>query len=74
MAAIGHPLVGDTMYGGRQIHLVDGEGTFHFERQALHAAEITFVHPVTLQTMTLKAPLPPDMVRLQELLGSKSKN
>lgn len=73
MAAIGHPLVGDTMYGGRQIHLVDGEGTFHFERQALHAAEITFVHPVTLQTMTLKAPLPPDMVRLQELLGSSTR-
>jgi 23S rRNA pseudouridine1911/1915/1917 synthase len=68
MAAIGHPLVGDTMYGGRMIHIGEGDSKFSFERQALHAAEITFVHPVTLQTMTLQAPLPVDMKQLEELL------
>src|SRR5687768_10180800 len=57
MAAIGHPIVGDTMYGGR----IYERGELRFERQALHAAEITFVHPVALETMTLAAPLPPDM-------------
>jgi 23S rRNA pseudouridine1911/1915/1917 synthase len=66
MTAIGHPMVGDTMYGGR---VFEAEG-FRFARQALHAYEITFVHPVTLENMTLKAPLPPDiadlMTRLRE--------
>ena len=61
MSAIGHPMVGDTMYGGRIVQA----GDFRFERQALHAAEITFVHPVTLRQMTLSAPLPPDFLRLQ---------
>jgi 23S rRNA pseudouridine1911/1915/1917 synthase len=68
MSAIGFPMVGDTMYGGREIHATDAEGPFTFDRQALHAAEITFVHPVMLQTMTLKAPLPADIVRLMKLV------
>lgn len=62
--AIGHPMVGDTMYGGR----VFTHGDFRFERQALHAYEITFVHPISLETMTLRAPLPPDITRLMEIL------
>jgi len=65
MAAIGCPIVGDTMYGGR---VFESEG-FRFDRQALHAYEITFVHPATLQTMTLRAPLPPDMTELLNRLS-----
>lgn len=57
MSAIGCPIVGDTIYGGR---VFEDEG-FRFDRQALHAYEITFVHPGTLQTMTLSAPLPADI-------------
>jgi len=64
MTATGHPMVGDTMYGGR----VFEEGEFTFARQALHAYEITFVHPGTLETMTLAAPLPPDMTELMRRL------
>jgi 23S rRNA pseudouridine1911/1915/1917 synthase len=64
MSAIGFPMVGDTMYGGREIHARDADGPFVFDRQALHAAQITFVHPCTLKTMTLAAPLPGDMERL----------
>ena len=60
MAAIGCPIVGDTTYGGR----VFEADNFRFERQALHAYEITFVHPATLKTMTLAAPLPPDITEL----------
>src|SRR4051812_47882764 len=66
LTAIGHPIVGDTMYGGRPIIADD----FRFERQALHAYQITFVHPTTLQTMTLEAPLPPDIERLLNVLRS----
>ena len=66
MAAVGHPMVGDTMYGGRVF--VDESRGVRFERQALHAYEITFVHPVTLEKMTLQAPLPPDLQTLLDLL------
>jgi 23S rRNA pseudouridine1911/1915/1917 synthase len=59
---IRHPLVGDSVYR---------RGTRHglsFPRQALHAAELTLVHPRSGQTMTWRAPLPKDMKRLlQEL-------
>ena len=68
MSAIGYPMVGDTMYGGRIIEV----GDFRFERQALHAAEITFVHPGTFNTMTIKAPLPPDILKLLETLRPKT--
>jgi 23S rRNA pseudouridine1911/1915/1917 synthase len=64
LSHLGYPLVGDTIYGGR----VFESGDFRFDRQALHAYQITFVHPVTLQTMTLSAPLPEDFTRLLELL------
>ena len=65
MATIGHAMVGDTMYGGR---IFESEG-FRFERQALHAFEISFVHPGSLDPMTLSAPVPPDMRQLMETLG-----
>jgi 23S rRNA pseudouridine1911/1915/1917 synthase len=64
MSTLGHPLVGDIMYGGRPL-LTDN---LRFERQALHAQEITFVHPGTLKSMTLTAPLPPDMGELLRFL------
>jgi len=67
MSAIGYPMVGDTMYGGRTY---EASG-FTFARQALHAFEISFIHPVTLQNMTLSAPLPPDIQQLLATLRVK---
>lgn len=64
MAAIGHPIVGDTMYGGRLFR----KGDFTLERQALHAFEICFTHPIQLESMTLQAPLPPDILQLLAIL------
>ncbi|MCC6239407.1 MAG: RluA family pseudouridine synthase [Phycisphaerales bacterium] len=64
MSYKGFPLVGDTIYGGRVFELAD----FRFERQALHAYEISFTHPITNQTLTLQAPLPPDMQQLIDRL------
>ncbi|WP_400162201.1 RluA family pseudouridine synthase [Brevibacillus sp. TJ4] len=52
---LGHPLVGDTMYGGRRTLI---------RRQALHASTLTFVHPLTQQEIRCTAPLPADMERL----------
>jgi 23S rRNA pseudouridine1911/1915/1917 synthase len=68
MASLGHPMLGDTMYGGRSFR----QGEFLFARQALHAAEITFVHPVSLENMTITAPLPPDMTQLLSILRDQS--
>jgi 23S rRNA pseudouridine1911/1915/1917 synthase len=64
MASIGHPMVGDLMYGGRMFR----HGAFEFARQALHAEQITFVHPISLANMTVKAPLPGDMSQLLSIL------
>jgi 23S rRNA pseudouridine1911/1915/1917 synthase len=74
MSAIGHPMVADTMYGGRIFRAPAGPGAapFEFARQALHAAEITFVHPITLKMMTIQAPLPSDMTQLISTLRQAS--
>ncbi|QIB69600.1 RluA family pseudouridine synthase [Aminipila butyrica] len=53
MSHIGHPVLGDELYGGENPWLI--------ERQALHARFLAFRHPVTRQPMEVEAPLPPDM-------------
>ena len=50
MAHIGHPLLGDTVYGGRAVKLLAG--------QCLHARKLTFIHPRTGEPMTVECPLP----------------
>ncbi len=73
LSYLGHPIVGDTMYGGRIIEHHDPDGqTHHFGRQALHAAAITFTHPRTLKPLTLRAPLPADIQMLLERLRGAS--
>jgi 23S rRNA pseudouridine1911/1915/1917 synthase len=67
LSQIGHPMVGDTLYGGR----IFQSGDFIFERQALHAYEITFIHPTKLTPMTLNAPLPTDFETLLGILRGK---
>lgn len=64
MSVRGFPMVGDTTYGGRIVE----SGGWRFDRQALHAWQISFVHPVTLQRMTLQAPLPEDLRKFLEIL------
>ena len=61
LASIGHPLVGDTLYGGRPR---DG-----FARQALHAWRLELVHPVRGTPLRFDSRLPPDLIGLLELLG-----
>lgn len=71
MSHIGHPIVGDTMYGGRVVETLDDEASpahFRFDRQALHAYQIAFTHPITLKSMQLEAPLRDDMLALERLL------
>ncbi|MEO0958369.1 MAG: RluA family pseudouridine synthase [Pseudomonadota bacterium] len=68
-AHIGHPLVGDPVYGlGRRRPPGDagpaGAAALAFPRQALHAARLGFVHPITGASIDLESPLPADMQAL----------
>jgi 23S rRNA pseudouridine1911/1915/1917 synthase len=53
LAHVGHPLVGDPLYGGA---VTEG-----LARQALHAFRLAFAHPVTAVPLAFHAPLPPDL-------------
>src|SRR6185503_1358248 len=69
MASIGHPLLGDPVYdrSGRNHGKLLKELGFH--RQALHAAELGFTHPVTKGRLSFSSPMPPDMRELKRRLG-----
>jgi 23S rRNA pseudouridine1911/1915/1917 synthase len=61
MASIGHPLIGDALYGGAP---AAGLG-----RQALHAFRLAFVHPVTQAALELRSLPPADLVQAFQALG-----
>ena len=63
-ASIGHPLLGDPAYGRTPKPLRECLEKLGFARQALHAAELGFVHPTTGETVQFRAELPPDMREL----------
>jgi 23S rRNA pseudouridine1911/1915/1917 synthase len=69
MASIGHPLVGDPVYGrsGKTHGKILKDLQFH--RQALHATELGFTHPVTKHRLSFTSPMPPDMQELMRALG-----
>ncbi len=61
LAAIGHPVVGDTVYGQRKTQLP-------VQRQFLHAQRLGFKHPVTGQRLEFEAVPPPDLSAVLKLL------
>ena len=64
MQFIGHPLVGDPVYGRNKGVTMNG--------QALHAAILGFVHPTTGQYLEFEAPIPDDMQKALEMIHSVS--
>ncbi len=75
MAHAGHGLIGDPTYGGKR-KLARGAlsdagvaAVAGFGRQALHAAVLGFVHPVSGANMRFEAPLPADFAALLDILG-----
>lgn len=76
MAHVNHPLIGDPVYGGR-LRLPKGAGeSVHdalkaFRRQALHASDLGFTHPVSGEAMQFHAPLPVDLLELLEVLDEQ---
>jgi 23S rRNA pseudouridine1911/1915/1917 synthase len=69
MASIGHSLVGDPVYGRSGKTHAKMLNEFGFRRQALHAAELGFVHPVTKNRLSFSSPMPADMQELMRALG-----
>ncbi len=76
LAHIGHPLLGDPVYsrgfktkaarlGPKAQAALDKLG-----RQALHAAELGFVHPVSLEEFLFESPLPADLAKLRKALAA----
>jgi 23S rRNA pseudouridine1911/1915/1917 synthase len=73
LAHIGYPVVGDPIYGGRRRLPPGASPTViaaleSFRRQALHAARLRLVHPLTGKEMEWEAPLPADMAHLIAVL------
>jgi 23S rRNA pseudouridine1911/1915/1917 synthase len=82
LAHIGHPVLCDRNYGGGRMvtrEQLSGavpfslaydntEGTVLLHRQALHAHQLTFVHPATEETLEITAPFPPDMQSVLDCL------
>ena len=69
LASVGHPLLGDPVYGrAGKTHrkLLDD---MNFRRQALHAAELGFIHPVTKHRLSFASAMPADMQELFDALG-----
>ncbi len=77
---IGHPMVGDRMYGGGPLYVSQLQGHADraegplITRQALHAESIEFDHPRTAKKMKLEAPMPEDFTHTLKILKDYSNN
>lgn len=78
MSHIGHPLIGDPVYGGRPRLPKGGSAEMiqavqNFPRQALHARRLGLVHPASGEAMSWESPLPEDMRELLAFLAGDAK-
>jgi 23S rRNA pseudouridine1911/1915/1917 synthase len=64
MAAIGHPVCGDSAYGGPM--------SYGLTRQFLHAARLAFPHPVTGEAIDITSELPPDLAAALVLAAQRA--
>ena len=70
LASIGHALLGDPVYGRTPARLRPTLGKLGFQRQALHAAVLGFIHPISGTALRFESPAPTDMRELLRELGS----
>jgi len=77
LASIGHPVAGDSVYGGTRTPSARREAARQalqsLARPALHAARLSFVHPASGERLRFEAPLPPDLATLLESLREPSR-
>jgi 23S rRNA pseudouridine1911/1915/1917 synthase len=76
LSHLGHPLVGDPLYGGRR-QLTAGASPAQraalgaFGRQALHAARLAFMHPISGKPLAIESPTPADFEALLAVLRAE---
>jgi 23S rRNA pseudouridine1911/1915/1917 synthase len=75
LASLGHGLIGDQVYGARarslgKIPVEIAQALKAFPRQALHAATLGFVHPVSGKELMFESPLPADLAALEAALSA----
>jgi 23S rRNA pseudouridine1911/1915/1917 synthase len=76
LASIGHPVMGDQVYGGgfrtkTALLPPEAQAALHaLGRQALHAHILTVKHPTTGEILTFRSELPPDLARLRTALAA----
>jgi len=69
LASMGHPIVGDTLYGApREIRAKNSSGT-SLQRNFLHAAKLELQHPRTGESQSFSCPLPEELREFLELVG-----
>ncbi len=68
MSSIGHPVLGDPVYGGDRT-LFQRRHPALFTGQMLHAKELTFIHPTSGEEMTFRAGEPENFLRCAALIG-----
>lgn len=73
LASIGHALLGDPLYGRANSRVRPVLQRLGFQRQALHAAVLGFVHPVTSDRLRFSSDLPPDMKELIDETGHSNR-
>jgi 23S rRNA pseudouridine1911/1915/1917 synthase len=73
LASIGHALLGDPQYGRPNQHVRPILQRLGFHRQALHAAVLGFVHPITSDTLRFTSDLPSDMRELIDETGHSNR-
>ncbi|MEO8159057.1 MAG: 23S rRNA pseudouridine(1911/1915/1917) synthase RluD [Betaproteobacteria bacterium] len=64
LSSIGHPLIGDPVYGSAQRKAGLPAAAIDFPRQALHAARLALIHPASAEALAWESPLPADISHL----------
>ena len=72
MAALGHPLLGDAVYGGGKTPFEKKHARL-LEGQALHAEKISFIHPKSKERLSFSCALPEDMQALLQILEREAR-
>ncbi len=73
MSHAGHPLLGDTVYGGPSLVRLPGGDEMTVPRQMLHSFHLEFRHPVTGEALRMEAPVPEDMQEVMDFLTQHGK-
>ncbi|WP_447973736.1 RluA family pseudouridine synthase [Nitrospira sp. Kam-Ns4a] len=69
LSSLGHPILGDPVYGGRKVAAPEG---IPVPRVMLHARTLGFTHPATRAYCEFAAPLPPDMEAVRDALAARA--